>query len=242
MGAKREEQQEIKKGVIEPMRIDKASMAGVLKACLCVGAIALTLATTANAQSNAGYENGLTDWATFNFSFCLGTGTGASGTMASGSPHGGLNVLQAYGPFTGGWDASGASQDILTSPGVSWTLTGYGMNPSADAMAVSGLGFGIIQLAWIDSGGATISAIDSAQIDKSVSLQDQWQALSASGVAPVGTVKVRLIALHVGGPDFAGGSAYFDDLAAVAVPEPSSIALVLSGLLGVWMVSRKRRV
>jgi hypothetical protein len=222
------------------MRKDKASMAGLLRVCLCVGAMAL--ATTANAVvlSNAGFENGLTDWTTFNFAYCLGTGTGANGPMASGSPHGGLNVLQLAGPWNAWWDASGAYQDVLTSEGVSWTLSGYGMNPSGDAMATNTTGFGILQIAWIDSGGNTISAIDSSQIDKSASMYDQWQALSVSGTAPAGTAKVRLLALHVNGPDYAGGSAYFDDLE--AVPEPSSIALVLSGLVGVWMVSRKRRV
>jgi len=221
----------------------KARMASLFKICqVCMMMTALlVLVGTANAQlSNAGFENGLTSWTPFNFAFCLGTGTGASGTMASGSPYSGLNVLQAYGPFTGGWDASGVQQDIATTAGASWTLTAYGMNPSGDAMSTSGLGFGEIQLAWIDSGGGTIAVVESSHIDNSVALQDQWQALSASGVAPSGTVAVRVIALHVGGPDYAGGSAYFDNL--VAVPEPSSIALVVSGLLGLWMVSRKRRM
>jgi hypothetical protein len=215
-------------------------MAGILKVCLCVGALAL--ATTANAVllSNAGFENGLTDWTTFNFTGCLGTGTGAVAPLASGSPHGGLNVLQLAGPWTGNWDASGAYQDIVTSEGASWSLSGYGMNPSGDAMSTETTGFGIIQIAWIDGSGNTISSVDSSQIDKSSGMYDQWQALSVSGTAPSGTAKVRMLALHVNGPDYAGGSAYFDDL--VAVPEPSSIALVLGGLLGVWMVSRKRRV
>ena len=224
------------------MRKDEASMGRMLMTYLCVGAMALALATTANAVAltNPGFEDNppLNGWTTFNFVFGLGTGAGVSGAMASGSPHGGLNVMQAYGPFTGGWDASGAYQDIAVTEGMTVTLTGYGMNPSGDAMAPAGSGFGIIQIAW--NGGA-LGTVDSSQIDKAAGVQDTWQALSAAGVAPAGTTYVRLLALHVNGPDFSGGSAYFDDLAVNVVPEPSSIALVLSGLLGLGIVSRKRR-
>ncbi len=204
---------------------------------LCAAAIGLAVATLTQAQlSNGSFENGLTGWTGFNFNFVLGTGTGATGPLASGSPHSGLNVLQLYGPFTGSWDASGVYQDLPTGPGVAWTLSGYGMNPSGDPMLPTGTGFGILQIAW--NGGA-LGTIDSGQINKSAGMQDQWQALSVSGTAPAGTTFVRLLALHVNGPDFSGGSAYFDSLQ--AVPEPSSILLALTGLVGVWLLSRKRR-
>jgi hypothetical protein len=195
----------------------------------------ITLApVTAKALTDGSFETaGIPAWSTFNFAFQL-----ASGSMASGTPQDGSNVLQTFGPFVSNWDASGAYQDIATTAGTAWTFTGYGMNPSGDAMQPAGNGFGIIQIAW--NGGA-LGTIDSAQIDKTAGLQDQWQLLTAAGIAPVGTTSVRLLALHVNGPDNSGGSAYFDDLAAVAVPEPSSIALALTGLLGFVTVLRKRR-
>lgn len=214
------------------------------KVCsLCIGMIALVLVSTANAQlTNPGFESNppLSGWTPFNAAFGLGTGPGTSGALASGSPHGGNNVLQAYGPFISNWDAAGVYQDIATTAGTPWTLTGYGMNPSGDAMALLGSGFGIIQIVWFDASNVQIGgSIDSTAINKTAGLQDTWQLLTAAGVAPAGTVKVRILALHVNGPDNSGGSAYFDDLS--AVPEPSSIVLVLTGLLGVVAVGWKKR-
>ena len=207
----------------------------------CVLVFMLAVGTSYGQLSNAGFENGLTGWSTFNLGGgILGTGTGASGNLASGSPHGGLNVLQLYGPFNGQWDAAGAVQNIAVSAGQTLTLTGYGMDPSGDPMLTTGLGFGEIQIVFRNSGGTGLLTIDSNAIDKSAGNYDVWQLLTASGVAPATTVSADIYALHVNGPDYSGGSAYFDDLA-VVVPEPSSIALALAGLLGLTAVIRKRR-
>lgn len=202
-----------------------------------VGIIALALVTTANAQTNPGFENGITGWSTFNNAFVLGTGTGNTGPLASGSPHGGLNVLQLYGPFFSSWDASGATQDIATTPGTAWTLSGYGMNPSGDKLQVGGLSFGILQIQWINGANAVIGAIDSTTQINQGTATDVWQSLSAAGVAPAGTVAIRLTALHVNSPANESGSVYFDDIK--AIPEPSSIILVGMGLLGLLAVRRR---
>jgi len=210
---------------------------------LACGAMITLAAVTASAQlTNPGFENGLTGWSTYNLGGgVLGTGTGATGAMASGSPHSGLNVLQLYGPFNGQWDAAGAYQNIAVSAGQTVTLSGFGMNPSGDPMLPSGLGFGEIQIVFLNSSSANIGQIDSTAIDKSAGMQNVWQALSINGVAPAGAVSANLEALHVNGPDYSGGSAYFDDLSASVVPEPSSMALALVGLVGFVTVLRRRR-
>jgi len=218
--------------------MEKRSMVGTLLTCVLV--FTLAAATSYGQLVNPGFENGLTGWTTFNFTGCLGTGTGANAPMASGSPHGGLNVFQTAGPWNGGWDASGGYQSIPVSAGATLTFSGFGMDPSGDPMLTSTLGFGEIQIVWKDAGNNTLGTLDSTAINKDPSMYDQWQALSIGGLAPAGTVSALVYAMHVGGPDYAGGSAYFDDMSYVIVPEPSTIALVIAGLSGLLMFARKR--
>ena len=202
-------------------------------ACMIIFTLA---AVSVRAQvTDGGFEvAGIPAWSTFNNALQL-----AAGGMASGVPHGGTHVLQAYGPFVGNWDAAGASETVAVSPGQTVTFNGFIMDPSGDQIA--GLSFGLIQLVWLNSANATISTIDSAHIVAGSAL-DTWIPVSASGVAPAGAVKVGFDALHVNSPANESGSAYFDDLSATIVPEPSSVALALTGLLGLVAIAKKRRV
>ena len=202
-------------------------------ACL----IVFTLATVSvRAQLiDGGFEtNGIPNWSTFNFAFQL-----ANTNMASGVPHGGTHVLQAYGPFNGNWDGSGASQIIAASPGQSWTLNGFAMDPSGDSM--KGTSFGLIQVVFKDSLNNTLATFSSINATAG-SPTDVWMPLTASGVAPAGTADASITVLHLSGPNNYGGSIYFDDLSVVVVPEPSSVVLALTGLLGLVAFAKKRRV
>jgi hypothetical protein len=187
---------------------------------------------TATAQViDGGFETaGLPNWTTFSSAFQL----------AYAGAHSPTHVLQVYGPFNGGWDGAGAYQNLAASAGQSWTLNGFALNPSGDAL--QGTGFGFIQLVFKDSGGNGITGgtFGSANVG-SASPTDSWIPLTATGVAPAGTVAVSIYTLKLGGPTNPGGSIYFDDLSASAIPEPSSIALALVGLLGFVTVLRKRR-
>jgi hypothetical protein len=190
---------------------------------------------TAKAVTDGSFETaGIPNWTTFNFAFQL-----AAGSMASGAPHdGGTHVLQVYGPFNSNWDGSGAFQNMAASANQTWTLNGFALNPSGDAL--QGTGFGLIQLVFKDSGGTGIGTFGSANVG-SASPTDQWIPLTATGLAPNGTVAVSVYTLKLGGPTNPGGSIYFDDLSTTVVPEPSSMALALAGLLGFVTVLRKRR-
>jgi hypothetical protein len=203
----------------------------VALACLAI----FTLASVpAMALTDGSFEApGIPAWTTFNSALQL-----AAGGMASGAPQNGNFVLQAYGPFVSNWDASGAYQQVAASPGQTWTVSGYAMNPTGDPLQAGGLSFGTLQLAWVDSANAIISTIDSAHIGQGQSL-GVWTLLSATGVAPAGTVGMRAYALHVNSPANESGSIYFDNLS--AVPEPGTVGLVLTGLLGLAAVGWKKR-
>lgn len=185
---------------------------------------------TANAQLiDGGFETaGLPNWTTFSSAFQL----------AYAGAHSPTHVLQVYGPFNGGWDGAGAYQTLAASANQTWTLNGFALNPSGDAL--QGTGFGFIQLVFKDSGGTGIGTFGSANVG-SASPTDVWIPLTATGVAPAGTVAVSVYTLKLGGPTNPGGSIYFDDLSTTVVPEPSSMALALAGLLGFVTVLRKRR-
>lgn len=198
----------------------------------------LTLAAVsvrADLVTDGGFETtGLPDWTLYNNTFQL-----AAAGMASGAPHGGTHVLQAYGPFVGNWDASGAYEKIAASPNETITLSGFCMNPSGDKLQVGGASFGAIQIIWLDASSATINTLQSTTVTATSPL-DTWIPLSVSGTAPAGTAFVELEALHVNSPANEGGSVYFDDLS--AVPEPSTVAMALTGLLGLVAFAKKRRV
>jgi hypothetical protein len=196
-------------------------------------------AATANAQLiDGGFETtGLPNWSTFNSAIQLATSGMASANKTD--PDGGGFVLKVYGPFNSNWDGAGAQQAIAASPGQSLTLTGYGMNPSGDAMGTGS--FGLIQIQFQDSSHASLgSAFSSANL-ASGAPTDVWTLMTATGVAPAGTAFANIVALHLSSPSNAGGSIYFDDLQVSVVPEPSSIALALVGLLGFVTVLRRRR-
>jgi hypothetical protein len=105
---------------------------------------------------------------------------------------------------------------------------------------MGGTSFGLIQIAFKDSLNNTLATFSSANLAAG-SPTDVWTPMTASGVAPVGTVDATIVMLHLATPANSGGSIYFDDMSVAVVPEPSSIALALVGLLGFATVLRKRR-
>jgi len=144
-------------------------------------------------------------------------------------PHGGTGALKEFGTFPG---VSGVFQSFSASPGDLWSMTGWGLNASSDLMQPDN--FGLLKISFFNSGGGEIAGFESNHIDVN-SPVDQWFALSASGVAPAGTVSVNLFCLFVQ-PNFNGGSAHFDDIS--AVPAPASAALL--GLGGLVALRRRR--
>jgi hypothetical protein len=99
--------------------------------------------------------------------------------------------------------------------------------------------FALIKISFQNSSATELLGIDSQHITAATP-QDVWQSVNAMGTAPAGTTQVQLFALFVQ-PGTLGGSAFFDDISAVVIPEPATIVLVFGGLLGLVAVARRRR-
>jgi len=209
-----------------------------VKCAVCCGAVACFLAAagTVNADvlANPGFEAGTS----------IGGGDfyGASGWISFGNvyttsapnpllagPHSGTGALKQFGTFPG---VSGSFQSFAAVAGQTWTLSGFGLNASSDPMQPEN--FALLKISFQNAGNVEIGFAESAFITNA-SPVDQWQSLSAAGVAPAGTDHVNLFCLFVQ-PNFNGGAAFFDDISAVPAPG----AMVLLGAPGLLAMRRRR--
>lgn len=207
-----------------------------MKRALLVGTIVLVAqAASADILVNPGFETGTVfgnpdvpgapGWATFGNVYNT-----SSPNPGPTGPHSGTGALKQFGTFPG---VSGAFQSFSAVPGQVWSLSGYGLNSSSDAMQLEN--FGILKISFQDAAGTELLGLESARITIATPL-DQWQFLTAIGTAPAGTSQVRLFALFVQ-PNFNGGSAFFDDLS--AVPAPGCLSLLAAS--GMFVARRRRR-
>ena len=144
----------------------------------------------------------------------------------------------------------GSFEAFASAPGLKYDLTGYGFTPTALAGSPA---FGLIQLDFFSGPNATGTdlgtvetspgtAKGSAQVNGS-SVTGQWISLDTGiATAPAGTQSVAAYTIYV---DFSGNNqgVYFDDLnlEAIAVPEPSTFALMATGFLGAFAMWRRRK-
>ena len=191
----------------------------------CLACFALAAATTgmANVLTNPGFE---TD-AVLNAAPVAGaTGwtpqANANTASANGDPtRTGTGSLQLVG--AGGFGVPLVSQFFAASPGQVWDFQGYMLATNtlpADAT------FGLLKIVWLNASNGEIApgsaiigtannggnpGVESTPFLNSGSATNTWIFTQARGVAPAGTVQVRLIALFV---DQSAGTGYFDDLQA----------------------------
>ena len=195
----------------------------------------LGFVTTANGVIlvNGGFESGTGGAAAGWNQFSNAYRTSVTDTGNPVTAHSGDYAMKMFGNWGGPWNATGAFQTFAAAPGETWTVSGYGLNWSSDALV--GQNFGLLKLSWRNAADQEIAGIESAHITSATPV-DQWQALQAMGVAPAGTVGVQVFALFLQ-PNFEGGSAWFDDVS--VTPEPSSLALLGLALIG--FVRRRSR-
>jgi opacity protein-like surface antigen len=204
-----------------------------LACALSASLVLLCSAVTSSAQNvlvNPGFETGTAPgnadvggapgWSAFGNVFNV-----SSPNPNPVGPHSGTGALKEFGTFPG---VSGAFQSFPTTAGTAWSLSGFGLNASSDAMQPDN--FGTLKISFQDAGNNEILGIDSNHITNATP-QNVWTLMTANGVAPAGTNHVNLFALFVQ-PNFNGGSAFFDDLSGGAVPEPATLALSAIVMLG----------
>jgi len=199
----------------------------------CVVALGLTGAAQA-ALINPGFElndasggdvPGATGWGGFNANF-TSTAFARTGTQS----------LKVFGPFFQ-FGGAGAVQAQPAVAGTSYTASGYIFSPANDQVTPGN--FAVVKVEFLDAGNAVIGFAESPQFT-SASPADTWTPLSATGVAPAGTVNAQIVLVHVqlNNPP-TGGAVYFDDTDLFAVvPEPGMAAAGLI-LLGGFALRRR---
>lgn len=180
---------------------------------------ALTAATAALAQNvltNAGFEDGVNGWTTFN-----GAAAGTAPTDPVRTGNGSLML-----PGFGGFGVPGAYQTFPASPGELWDFQGYMLTPST---LPGGATFGLLKIVWSDGtvdippGTAIVGnanngqfpGIESTPFLDANSPPNTWVYTRAAGIAPSGTTQVKLFCLFV---DQSAGTVFFDDLQATNAP------------------------
>jgi hypothetical protein len=197
---------------------------------------AMTGKAQANILANPGFELSTSSpvgWTTFGNVFM-----DTNPQPAPVGAHSGTNSLKEFGTFPG---VSGAFQSFSLAPGLEVDLDGWIVNASSDPMQAqpNNTNFALVKISFQDAGNNELLGIDSQHIT-ALTPQDIWQHVNCSGIAPAGTTHVNLFCLFVQ-PQTLGGSAAYDDINAVIVPEPGTIALVLTGLGGLVMLAKRRR-
>jgi PEP-CTERM motif len=212
--------------------------------CLaCLAALTLVTANTsmANLLTDPGAEgqvtsptlDGYNGWSLFN-------GAAFDNTQA----HSGQWSIALNG---GAWSVPGAYQQFAASAGQQFTLSGYGMvtnvlqdigNPGFPWVGLqisyfNGLG---IDIGTVETGGVGAYATPASKIE--VGEPTGWTFLTVTATAPAGAASVQVFGINLNG---GGDAGWVDDLDLVLVPEPSTIALALTGMLGLVAVGWKKR-
>jgi hypothetical protein len=183
---------------------------------------------SANLLSDAGFEGaGQGPWGAW------ATSNGASDFDAVTEVHGGSQALKMSYNTSGAYVSVGANQEFSVTAGQNWYAEVY-------AKVTDALGYGgevYLETIFLNS---TDGETGKLQSDKLSSLVD-WTKLTNSALVPADTVKAKyqLVTLNWGGLSDTG-EVYFDDGVA-AIPEPASMFLLGSGLVGLLVSVRKKK-
>jgi hypothetical protein len=146
------------------------------------------------------------------------------------------------GSVTNGPATGHLTQDVPATPGVRYILTGWaGAEPNVLMTGAE------IALEFLDAGdnvigGSVVNLLPTLIVDNGQPFD--YKQYTATATAPAGTVEARARASMIGGLSnpAGGGQAYVvDDFVLRVIPEPSTLALGLAGLLSLVGLARRRR-
>ncbi len=216
-------------------------------AAACIAAVSLSVAT-----SHA--QNLLVDPSFENQTPPASGGWNLFNGAAFSNAHARTGVESMLDSGGGGFSVPGSFEIVPATAGTQYDLTGFGFAATAPGAASSG----ILQITFFSGAGGTganLGSIDistggnatgagNAQVSNPVgptSPLGQWIPLDTGiAQAPAGTLSMEAFTLVL---DSAPTAVYFDDLSLtqVAVPEPSTIALLGVSLLGIPAIWRRRK-
>ncbi|HXI84276.1 MAG TPA: PEP-CTERM sorting domain-containing protein [Verrucomicrobiae bacterium] len=211
-------------------------------ACVAIFTLAMSTTSKANLLVDPGSEgavisgsgNGVGGWTFFN-----------GGVFSTDFAHSGTNANKLAGG--GGYSVPGAYQTFPASAGQQYTMTAFGLEPTVPA--VNANTWGALQITfWSgpNGTGSNLGTTDTSpgnakvgnKVDSS-STAGVWIPLSVTATAPAGTASIQAFDLVL---DATAQTTYFDDQTLDLVPEPSTVAMALTGLLGLVAFAKKRRV
>ncbi|MFN9992911.1 MAG: hypothetical protein ACK54H_06165 [Phycisphaerales bacterium] len=154
-------------------------------------------AVNLNGLANGGFESNFVNWTKFNNAFIDSTFV-RTGTKS----------VKMFGCWCGPYNATGCFQDTPATAGEAFEATAYVGTKGADR--ISGDNFAVLNIEFRDAGNNLISYVSAPAADANTA-PDVWHPVTVSGVAPAGTVKARVVPLHIQ-PATAGGAVWFDDI------------------------------
>ena len=162
----------------------------------------------------------------------FGVGSDLSNTYA----HTGSLSLK-LSPTGDGWNLAQQKNNFSVNAGQTYVVSLWGLNPN-DTETLTGSSYGAYKIESYDALNA-LTATTSVAFISSGSTPGEWVHTEAQYTMPAGSTSVNF-SMFVVGPTTQ--SVYFDDASFAAVPEPSAIVLLMTGLMGLLAYAwRKRR-